>query len=288
MQVKFYLGQNEDCSQGDSTSDSSEKLLQRGGDGGGQNISDLGERKIHTIKHIFFQKVSASLVKLSASHEEQSSPWRILVLFWIGDTRIELILINWLLKIFNCLEDLFCQFFFEHRVPHFCCPPWSSFRGCWKSAATAARALILVEVDGKHLWQVSIFSWHSAWGSFTQPGIVLYSEAARLSTALVVGWSLPWLCPSPWSQANPIPQVPIPGQSHPSGSLTWDLSPALTCHWWGKVGKHTHACTHTHTQYVYRSSIPPNTQPLVNQWTSSCLDYYWCKKQARIKQTNCF
>ena len=277
MQVKFYLGQNEDCSQGDSTSGSSEKLLQRGGDGGGQNIYDFGERKIHTVKHIFFQKVSASLMKLSASHKEQSSPWGILVLFWIGDTRIELILINWLLKIFNCLEDLFCQFFSEHRVPHFCSPPWSSFRGCWKSAATAAHALILVEVDGKHLWQVSIFSWHSAWGSFTQPGIVLYSEAARLSTALVVGWSLPWLCPSPCSQANPIPQVPLP-------ETFLLLSPVTDGAKWAS----THTRVRAHTQYAYRSSIPPNTQPLVNQWTSSCLDYYWCKKQARSKQTNCF
>ena len=31
LQVKFYLGQNEDCSPGDSISESSEKLLQRGG-----------------------------------------------------------------------------------------------------------------------------------------------------------------------------------------------------------------------------------------------------------------
>jgi len=30
MRFKFYLGQNEDCSLGDSTSDSSERLLQRG------------------------------------------------------------------------------------------------------------------------------------------------------------------------------------------------------------------------------------------------------------------
>ena len=33
MQVKLYLGQNEDCSLGDSTSDSSERLLQRGSGG---------------------------------------------------------------------------------------------------------------------------------------------------------------------------------------------------------------------------------------------------------------
>ena len=30
MRFKFYLGQNEDCSPGDGTSDSSERLLQRG------------------------------------------------------------------------------------------------------------------------------------------------------------------------------------------------------------------------------------------------------------------
>ena len=31
LRIKFYLGQKEDCSPGDSTSDSSEKLLPRGG-----------------------------------------------------------------------------------------------------------------------------------------------------------------------------------------------------------------------------------------------------------------
>ena len=35
--VKFYLGQYEDCSSGDSTSDGSEKLLQR--DGGKDSIN---------------------------------------------------------------------------------------------------------------------------------------------------------------------------------------------------------------------------------------------------------
>ena len=37
----------------------------------------------------------------------------------------------------------------QHRGPHFCSPPWAPFRGWWKSAAAAARDLILVEVDGK-------------------------------------------------------------------------------------------------------------------------------------------
>ena len=37
----------------------------------GQYICDFGERGIHAIKYIFFQKVSASLMKLFASHEKQ-------------------------------------------------------------------------------------------------------------------------------------------------------------------------------------------------------------------------
>ena len=58
MQVKFYLGQkNENWSPEDSTSDSSEKLLQRGR-GKGQYICDFGEERIHAVKHMFFQKVS--------------------------------------------------------------------------------------------------------------------------------------------------------------------------------------------------------------------------------------
>ena len=68
------MRQNENCSLGDSTSDNSEELLQRGS-GEGQYICDL-----HAVKHIFFQKVSASLVKLSASHKKQLLPWTILVL----------------------------------------------------------------------------------------------------------------------------------------------------------------------------------------------------------------
>ena len=45
-----------------------------------QHICDVGEGGICAIKHIFFQKVSASLVKFSTSHEKQSSSCRILVL----------------------------------------------------------------------------------------------------------------------------------------------------------------------------------------------------------------
>ena len=47
------------------------------------------------------------------------------------------------------LEDLFCQFFPEHRERHFCSPLSALFRGCWKSAAPVAHDLILEEVDEK-------------------------------------------------------------------------------------------------------------------------------------------
>ena len=56
MGVKFYLGQNKDYSQGDSTSLSSEKLLQRG-KGKGQCIYDFGKGG-HGIGHgttVWFQ-----------------------------------------------------------------------------------------------------------------------------------------------------------------------------------------------------------------------------------------
>ena len=72
LRIKFCLGQNEDCSPGDSTLDSSEKLLQRGR-GEGQYLCAFGEGGVHAIKHVFLQKVSAG-------HEEQLSSGRALVL----------------------------------------------------------------------------------------------------------------------------------------------------------------------------------------------------------------
>ena len=74
MRVKFYLGQNEDCSPVDSISDSSEKLLQRG-KGERQYICDFGAGRVHATEHIHFLQISsASLMKVTASHEEQLSP----------------------------------------------------------------------------------------------------------------------------------------------------------------------------------------------------------------------
>ena len=57
-------------------------------------------------------------------------------------------LVHW--KISNYLKTCSaspCPHYTEHRVPHFCSPPWTPFRECWKSAAAAVPNLILIEVD---------------------------------------------------------------------------------------------------------------------------------------------
>ena len=71
--VKFYLGQNADCSLAESISDSSEKLLQRV-KGGRSIYMWFWWKGVLTVKHIF-------LWNISVSHKEQMSPWRNLVLF---------------------------------------------------------------------------------------------------------------------------------------------------------------------------------------------------------------
>jgi len=50
--VKLYLGQREGYSPGNSISDSSEELLQRG-KGEGQYICDFGEGGYGAVKHTF-------------------------------------------------------------------------------------------------------------------------------------------------------------------------------------------------------------------------------------------
>ena len=50
---KFYVGQNEDDNPGDSSSNTSEKLLQRGR-GKVQCIADFAGGGVHAIRHIFF------------------------------------------------------------------------------------------------------------------------------------------------------------------------------------------------------------------------------------------
>ena len=61
------MGQNEDDSPGDSISDGSEELLQRG-KVEGQYVCDFGEGEVHTIRNIpFFRKL---LLVMSRCHHE--------------------------------------------------------------------------------------------------------------------------------------------------------------------------------------------------------------------------
>ena len=60
----FLMEPNQDYSQGDNLSDSSEELLQKGR--GEVSIHMILVKSVHEIKHIFWQKVTAS-------HEEQMS-----------------------------------------------------------------------------------------------------------------------------------------------------------------------------------------------------------------------
>ena len=62
-ELSFIWGKNEDCSSGDSTSDTSEKLLHRG-KGKGQYICDFSNGGSTCNQAHVFQKVSTSLMKL--------------------------------------------------------------------------------------------------------------------------------------------------------------------------------------------------------------------------------
>ena len=64
--MKFYLGQNEDCSQGGKISDSSERLLQSGS-GGKIIYKVLVKGEFNTMKHSFYER-------LFVSHEDLISP----------------------------------------------------------------------------------------------------------------------------------------------------------------------------------------------------------------------
>ena len=73
----FYSEQNKDFSLGDSISDSSEELLQRGGGGGREELGVIG----NFIGNTFCQSLAASHKKVAASHEEQMSLVMILVIY---------------------------------------------------------------------------------------------------------------------------------------------------------------------------------------------------------------
>ena len=71
---------------------------------------------------------------------------------------------NQLLRISNNLKTCPASFLGEQSASfHFCSPLCPPSEGCWKSATIAAHDLILVEVDGKHLWQVPACGWQDRW-----------------------------------------------------------------------------------------------------------------------------
>ena len=101
LQVKFYWGQNKNCSLGDSTSDSLERLLQR--DSGVRSIYKvLVKGMFNVIKFLLYKR-------FSASQEELMPPWRDLVLSRYEEMQG---LGSWsqFLKISTCLKTCFPSF----------------------------------------------------------------------------------------------------------------------------------------------------------------------------------
>ena len=140
--VKFYLGQNEDYNLGDT--DSSRKLLQRGRGGRSAYTWFWWRESTCDQAHIFLQKLSASLVKVTAIHKEWSPPRRMLVLFRIwGDEK-------------NLSEDLFCQFSQRRKCLISALQLEFLLGESWKSPAAAAHDLIPVAVDGNCQFVVAI------------------------------------------------------------------------------------------------------------------------------------
>lgn len=103
-----------------------------------QYICDFDKGGVHAIKHIFFAEGFWS------RHHHEGFPVPCYV--W-ADTRIGLIKLS--LKISTYLKT--CSSSFFQSTECFICAlyPGNSFRGNWRSAATAGHNLILIEVDGK-------------------------------------------------------------------------------------------------------------------------------------------
>ena len=72
LQVKFYPGQNEDCSLRGSSSDSSERLVQSS-NGEKSIYKVLVKGEFNTMKHSLYERVFFSFF---FSHEDLISPWR--------------------------------------------------------------------------------------------------------------------------------------------------------------------------------------------------------------------
>ena len=134
--VKFYLGQNEDCSPGGSISDSSERLLQIGS-GGKIIYKVLVKGEFSTMKHSFYKKAfcwswgsDITMKGFSASLDmRRCKDW---------DHK------NLFLKISNHLKT--CPTRFPGAQSASLHP--DSLRGCWRSTAIAAWGSISTEADG--------------------------------------------------------------------------------------------------------------------------------------------
>ena len=86
-------------------------------------------------------------------------------------------------------EDLFCQFFPEYRMPHFCSPPRTPFRGCWKWAVAATHDLIVVAVSGKRPWQVPVCSWQHTFDKRLLAKIYNELLTYKKAKSLIKWWS---------------------------------------------------------------------------------------------------
>ena len=135
---------------------------------------------------------------------------------------------NWAHKIGSwkyLSEDLSCQDP-KHRVPHFCSPPWTPFRGCWRSAATVAHDLILVEVDGKRQFVAD----RGNLLGMQIPGFYL-----RPAESEILGWgprAPRWCCS--WSTVRTRCSGPgvLKNSSGDSNTLTFRITSRTELPWW--------------------------------------------------------
>ena len=215
LQFKFYLGQSEDCSPECSTSDNSENLLQRG----------RVDRSLcmwfwwrGSKTHMFFWKVSISLMKLFASHEKQSSPCRVLVLFQIwGDTRIGLINRLWkrltiwrlVLSVVPRAQRAWCLLSTLNSFQR-----WlkvSSSSSTWSSPCRGG-------------WQVPICTWHRLkplshlWNNVKTHSVDLYLGSSRhyllawLWSVFSLTESCLFFCVTVWWYSSPHPLTSVQGE----------------------------------------------------------------------------
>ena len=146
LQAKIYLRQNKDYSLGDSTSDSSEKLLQRSR-WEDWYLWDFVEGGIHAVKHIFFQKVYASFMKLllvmrNSCHCCHCSSLRILVFLDVRKYKNQSHISSW-----NYLKTYPASFSLV-QSGSLLISTLNSFQGVLKVAAAVVHDLILIDIDG--------------------------------------------------------------------------------------------------------------------------------------------